>query len=655
MTSDSAPDDPDQTPLPATMVGLLLDAVSSASGDLVAAEDPSFRYTYFNEAYRREFERLWGQPLEIGTDMLDALASWPQERDKAEQLWGRALAGESFEVEMAFGPTPEDTRVYSLRYQPIRVEGGPILGAVHVLRDITEQHRAEAALLAAENARRESERRFRNLADHISQLAWMADPEGWIFWYNERWYAFTGTTLEQMQGWGWTAVHHPDHIDRVVERLQHSWDTGEPWEDLFPLRGKDGEYRWFLSRALPIRDAEGKILRWFGTNTDVTDQRAAEQRLRELHQRKDEYLAMLGHELRNPLAAIRSASAVLRQRSDQAPETGPETGTESRPVLEVLDRQIEHMTHLIDGLLEMSRVATGKIAVELTALDAGAFVEEIAGDVTPTIEAAGLRLGLELPPRPVWIAADRVRLRQVLDNLLGNAIKFTDAPGTIALSLTTAGTEAVVRVSDSGAGIEPAKLEHVFESFYQEAPDVARERGGLGLGLAVAKALVELHHGSISIDSAGRGCGTEVEVRLPLSARPAETEARAAPPRAAPRRRILIVEDNTDAAQMLAMVLDQMDHEVLVANHAREALDQLRTHEVDLVLCDIGLPELSGIEFARRVRADEALRELDLVALTGYGQAQDRAATEAAGFDAHLTKPVDIETLRELIARFAEP
>jgi PAS domain S-box-containing protein len=192
-----------------------------------------------------------------------------------------------------------------LTITPIRGDTGELVGGVKIVRDLTERRQAQAALEAEES-------RFRTLADNMSQLAWMADPSGYIFWYNRRWFDYTGSTLDDVKGWGWRSLHHPDHVDRVVTRLQHSWDSGEPWEDTFPLRGADGEYRWFLSRALPIRDAEGRIVRWFGTNTDITDQRRLEAALAESNERKDAFLATLSHELRNPLGAIRTATAALQ-------------------------------------------------------------------------------------------------------------------------------------------------------------------------------------------------------------------------------------------------------------------------------------------------------------------------------------------------------
>lgn len=495
--------------------------------------------------------------------------------------------------------------------------------------DVTERKKAELAL-------RESEERFRDLADNISQSAWMADETGWIFWYNRRWYEYTGTSLEEMQGWGWTKVHHPEHVDRVVTRLKSAWASGEPWEDTFPIRGKDGAYRWFLSRAHPIRDAEGRVLRWFGTNTDVTEQKLAEDRLRESDQRKDDYLAMLGHELRNPLAAVRNATEVVKHLT-----------TEATPVsraVQVLERQTEHMGRLIDGLLEVSRLARGKVHLEQVTLDLRRVIEGVLEDIRARVRAKKLHLEEQLPPDPVWVYGDFVRLTQVIDNLASNALKFTEAPGSLAIRLVRLEEEAEIRVSDTGIGLRPETLADIFEPFHQESQDIARGLGGLGLGLAVAKGMVTLHGGTIEAHSAGADQGSTFVVRLPLVPAPPGAEA-LAPADAVRPRRILIIEDNEDAAEMLRALLELRGHRPEVVGTGQEGLALLARAPAEVVLCDIGLPGMSGYEFARAVRADPGLRHLRLVAVTGYGQPEDRRRSSEAGFDAHLTKPVDLEAL----------
>jgi PAS domain S-box-containing protein len=512
---------------------------------------------------------------------------------------------------------------------------GEFRGFVGTSADITERKQVEAAL-------KESEARLRTLADNIAQHAWMADGQGSIFWYNQRWFDYTGTTFAEVEGWGWDKVHHPDHLERVTEGYRRCLASGRAWEDIFPLRGRDGRYRWFLSRAVPIRDESGQVVRWLGTNTDITEQRQAEQQLRESDRRKDEYIAMLGHELRNPLAAIRNATELIKLSELPDPRLQRAAG--------VLERQSTHMARLIDGLLEVSRIARGTIDLQLQTVDLRTILDAVARDRMIDAAARALDLHVDVGHEPLWVRGDPVRLTQVFDNLIGNAIKFTNADGRIVVSAWRADDHALARVRDTGVGIQPEMLSAIFEPFRQEAQDVARAAGGLGLGLALAKALVELHAGTIAAHSEGRGAGAELEVRLPLVAAPAQ-ERPIEQLEAAPTRRVLLIEDNADAAEMLRSLLELRGHEVRTVSSGPEALALLRQHAIDLVLCDIGLPDMSGYDIARSIRANQALRELPLVALTGYGQLADQRRAEQSGFDEHLTKPVDLAAIDDVLRR----
>jgi CheY-like chemotaxis protein len=301
-------------------------------------------------------------------------------------------------------------------------------------------------------------------------------------------------------------------------------------------------------------------------------------------------------------------------------------------------------------LLDVSRIARGKINLELGTIDVREVVERVLDTWACAIATRGLELRALMDPQPLWITGDDARLVQVFDNLVGNALKFTPVPGTIDVAAQREGECAVVRVRDTGLGIPQARLSSIFEPFEQEAQDVARSAGGLGLGLALAKGIVELHHGIIEAHSAGLGAGAEVVVYLPLTSAPVEA---AEPGRlaAAQPRRVLVVEDNVDAAEMLRELLVFWGHDVTVATTGREALEALGRRAVDVVLCDLGIPDMSGYEVARAVRADAALRGTLLVALTGYGQPEDRRRTAEAGFDEHLTKPVDLEALHVVLDR----
>ncbi len=384
------------------------------------------------------------------------------------------------------------------------------------------------------------------LADNMAQLAWTCDKLGEATWYNERWLDYTGRSLDEMMQWGWTQCHHPDHVDRVVASVKRSRETGQAWEETFPLRGNDGQYRWFLSRAIPIRDENNQIVRWFGTNTDVTEQRLAEEALRDADHRKDEFLAMLAHELRNPLAPIRTGLQLLQLCGDDR-ETTADT-------MQMMDRQLQQLVHLIDDLLDISRITRGKIELRRETCELATILSMAIESSRPAIEAAGVELTVALPRQKIVLNADPVRLSQVFSNLLTNAAKFTDRGGHIWLSAERCESELQVAVRDTGIGIRPEMLACIFEKFTQ-ADHTERSRSGLGIGLSLVRALVELHGGTVHAHSDGLGQGSEFKVRLPIlrevgaARQPAPNEEN----RDNAPRRVLVVDDNRDAAHSLSI------------------------------------------------------------------------------------------------------
>ena len=514
-----------------------------------------------------------------------------------------------------------------------------------------------------EHALRDSEERFRALADNMSQFAWIADAHGWINWYNQRWYDYTGTTLEQMQGWGWKAVHHPDHVDRVVQRIQHSWDTGEPWEDTFPLRSRDGKYRWFLSRARPIRDEQGNVVRWFGTNTDVTEQREmANEITRQAEQlagesrRKDEFLAMLSHELRNPLAPIRTAVHLLRMH-----ERGSENAIQQQ-AREIIERQVGNLTKLVGDLLEVSRVLSGRIHLDQTTLDLSQVVKHAVETVTPLMGQHKHELVLHRSDKPIWANADATRMEEVLINILNNAAKYTPDGGRIEVWCESIPGDRFVqvRVRDNGMGIDGKLLPLIFDLFTQGDRSLDRSAGGLGIGLSLAQRLIELHGGTIEARSPMEGseAGSEFIVKLPRAAAPlAVTHVLPDEPTPDPNgMRVLVVEDNIDLVMVLASALRKKGYAVQSAYTGPDGLKVTRQWRPDVVLLDIGLPGLDGYEVARRLRTmpldgtdgGETFRGR-IIAVTGYGRDKDIVRAREAGIDAHLMKPYEFDELEKLM------
>ena len=501
---------------------------------------------------------------------------------------------------------------------------------------------AEGALRHArdQQALRESEERFRMLADNMAQLAWIADEQGHIRWFNKRWYDYTGLAPTEPDGTESRFVH-PEHRERVVAKIQRCFATGEAWEDTFPIQGKDGSYRWFLSRSHPIRDAAGKIVRWFGTNTDVTEQRQAEEALREDDRRKDEFLSVLSHELRNPLAPIRNSIHLL-EHVDAASE-------QARRARAVIGRQSEHLTRLVDDLLDMTRIAKGKIQLSRERLDVANIVRQTAEDLRSVITGRALELTLDFAAEPVFVDGDATRLGQVVGNLLQNAAKFTPAGGRVAVSVLAEAASVEIRVRDTGVGIAPGVLDRVFEPFFQGESSLARTDGGLGLGLALVKAIAELHGGSAYAESAGRGEGAELIVRLPLAAAavtPATPDGPAR--RIAQGRLVLVVDDNVDAADSLAELVQLFGHSTEVAYDGPTALAKAQANPPDVVLCDIGLPGMSGYDVARELRAKRS-SGMRLIAVSGYAQPEDLERAAEAGFDHHVAKPPDPDLIERLL------
>jgi PAS domain S-box-containing protein len=753
---------------------------------------------------------------------------------------------------------------------PILSSQGVVLGSLAMYFDENcepgprERHAMELAAhlgaivierLAATRSLRASQDQLLDMANLIPQLAWMAQPDGEITWYNQGWYEYTGTTIEQMRGGGRDLVHDPGHLPAVLEMWRESISKGVPFEMEFPLRGADGVFRWFLTRANPMRDAAGRVIRWFGTNTNIDQVKRIRGELEEQkrtleilnrtgailassldlqalvqsatdaattitgakfgaffynvigddgeafmlytlsgapreafekfgqpratalfgptfrnegpirvddvladprygqsgphhgmppghlpvrsylavpvvsrsgevigglffghpdvgvftepseqlvkgiasqaamaidnarlyeasvkagkeremlleserHARgaaerasrmKDEFLATLSHELRTPLSSILGWSQLLRMR--------PPDPAELRKGLETIERNARMQTQLIEDLLDMSRITSGKVRLDVQPVQPSAFLEAALETVRPAAEAKGVRLEQVVDPRAGPVSGDPSRLQQVMWNLLNNAIKFTPKGGKVLATVSRVNSHIELGVTDTGQGIEPEFLAHVFERFRQSDSSSTRQHGGLGLGLAIVKHLVELHGGSIRVDSAGLGKGATFTVQLPLAGVRRQEGRNDHPGTAAPAAvdlktidlsgiKVLVVDDQPDARELIARVLLECRAEVFVADCALEALRLLQLERPDVLVSDIGMPDVDGYELLRRVRALGAEQggRTPAIALTAFARSEDRTRALQHGFQVHVSKPVEPSELIVTVASVA--
>ena len=442
------------------------------------------------------------------------------------------------------------------------------------------------------------------------------------------------------------AVLHPEDRELAREALRAHMEEARPYQIECRLRMKSGEWRWFFVAGMAQKDDTGKAFRMAGSMIDVTERKEAEQTLQEANRTKDEFIATLAHELRNPLAPIRTGLELLKRDKSNGPASERARAT--------MERQLVHMIRLIDDLLDISRISSGKIRLEKTATTVRSIVESAVEINRPVIESAGHTLLLELPDTPIHLTADATRLAQSVGNLLNNAAKYTPPGGEIRVRAVQEGECAIIDVIDNGTGIPAEMLDQVFTLFTQVGRTIEQAQGGLGIGLSLVRSLIELHGGTVSAASAGPGLGSTFTIRIPCDpapiamTNPDATQQSESP--TSPARKVLVVDDNIDAAETLAAVLGMLGHETRMVHSGPPVFDAAAAFAPDIVLLDIGLPGMSGYEVARQLRADPRFAPTLLVALTGWGSDADRARAHDAGFDRHLTKPVDFQALETLLA-----
>ncbi len=776
---------------------------------------------------------------EISGQSIEEILKWgwldaihPNDRERTIEIWQTALREKTFySTEFRILTVKGEYRWFAANAVPIFDPDGNVREWVGINTDIHER-------IESEDARQKSEQKFSTLAEVVPQLVWMAEADGFISWYNRNWFEYTGTAPEDMEGWGWQSVHDPEILPQVITRWQTSIETGEPFEMEFPLKGADGKFRWFLTRVNPLRDESGQIVRWFGTNTDVDEQRRIDRRnrfiieideavrpletpqeitltlarllgehlgadrcayaeveadedhffipgdytrgdthsivgryrmadfgaevlrlmrenqtyvvhdvntdpqvseadlaayrltsiqavicvplhkngrysacmavhqkvprewlpeeielvsfvanrfwesierarvLKSLHESldreqearqiaeqanriKDEFLATLSHELRTPLNAILGWAQML-----QTLNLGE---TETKKALAIIERSARSQNQLIDDLLDVSRIITGKLRLDVSVVDLPSVITAAVDAARPAAEAKNIRLQTLLDPQAGPISGDPDRLQQVVWNLLSNAVKFTPKDGRVQVRLERVNSHVEIVVSDTGKGIEAEFLPFVFDRFRQSDGSMTRRHGGLGLGLAIVRQLVELHGGIVSVESAGDAQGAAFTVNLPLL--PIRREPASDVPRVHPAAktevpvnhltelfgvRVLLVDDESDSRDVLKLVLDSCGANVVTASSAAEAFEKTRSGNFDVIISDIGMPDEDGFSLIGRIRELPGEQgKIPAIALTAYARAEDRIQALRSGFQMHISKPVESSELIVTVANLA--
>jgi PAS domain S-box-containing protein len=604
----------------------------------IYATDPEGRISFFNDAA----VELWGRTptlgdLWCGSFQIYKLDGSPMPLDQCPMALalreGRSVRGVEIVIER-----PDGSRRNILSHpDPIRDASGTIVGAMNMLVDITEQKIAERnrVLLAAIGESSEDAIISKNLDGVVS--SWNRGAER-LFGYRS----------EEMIGQPILRLIPPERHDEervILDRLRR----GERIEHYETVRVARNGRRIEISLTIsPVRDGNGHIIGVSKVARDITERKRVEETLRDMGRRKDEFLAVLAHELRNPLAPLRSSLQLMRMAMTDRHAVDHALG--------VMERQLQQMVRLIDDLLDVSRISRGMITLRKESVSMSDVLESAVETIRPAIDAAGQELHLSLPTPPIFVDADATRLAQIFANLLSNAAKYTWRGGRIDLAMNLQGSCVAVSVKDNGVGIPANMLQKVFDMFIRVDGSLEKTQGGLGIGLTLVKQLVEMHGGTIEARSEGYCVGSEFIVRMPViqSSQSKPVESVAAPTPGVPHR-ILIVDDHPDSATSLAMMLQMEGHQTQTAFDGMEAVRVAGEFRPDVILLDIGMPKLNGYDTCRIIRAQPWGKDLTIVALTGWGQDEDRRRSKAAGFNHHLIKPVEPAVLVKLLAGVSPP
>jgi PAS domain S-box-containing protein len=547
---------------------------------------------------------------------------------------------------------------------------------------IEELHRSRRRVQAAAQERllhqqelSESEERFRIMADSAPVFVWMSGEDRLCDWFNRPWLEFRGRTLEEEVGHGWEEGIHPDDLDGCWDAFYSVYETRREFTVEYRLRRHDGEYRWMLTRGVPRFGPDGGLVGYIGSVIDIHDRRRSEQErlllMDEMRQAwkeaeaasrsKDEFLAVVSHELRTPLNAILGWAQIL--------ELTPDDGEKQRRGLQAIHRNAKAQVQLIDDLLDLSRIVSGKMRLDVRTIDLVPVLEGAVEAIRPAAEARQIRLQRVLDPMAGPVVGDADRLRQVVWNLLSNAVKFTPRGGRVEVRLERVNSHVEIVVADSGVGISPEFLPHVFDRFRQFDSSASRSHGGLGLGLSIVRHLVELHGGTVEVRSSGLEQGSTFVVAIPISIAQIEAPERRVHPRAVVETaacrddpalnlrgiRVLVVDDEPDTRETVTEILEHCDAEVLAVGSAAEAMRELEEFKPHVLLSDIGMPGEDGYSLIKRVRSlpPERGGRIPAAALTAFARSEDRRKALLAGFQMHVPKPVEVTELATVVATLA--
>jgi PAS domain S-box-containing protein len=516
---------------------------------------------------------------------------------------------------------------------PMRNDSGGVLGAVLVFRDVSERKRAEEAqaFLAA-------------IVESSDDAIVSKTLDGIIRSWNAGAERLFGYKAEEVIGRPITLIIPPERQDEEQEILARL-RNGERIDHFETVRvSKQGRRIDISLTVSPVRDSAGRVIGASKVARDITDRKKAEKALLEADRRKDEFITLLAHELRNPLATLRNSVEIVRLAREP---------NAIAPTLDIMERQLGLMVHLIDDLLDISRINRNKMELRRSRVRLDTVLSNAIETVRPLLESAGHELILSFPPEPVYLDADLTRLAQVFGNLLGNSVKYTERGGRIWLTAEPGGSEIIVSIRDTGIGIPREALPHIFEMFSQVGRSIERSTGGLGIGLALVKGLVEIHGGTVSAESPGIGLGSTFTVRLPaLASRPEPTESDSGERALAmrrPARRILVADDNRDSTASMALLLKLKGNEVRTAHDGNEAIEVAEAFQPQVILMDVGMPGVNGYEATRRIREQPWGKGITIIALTGWGQEHDKERSREAGCDAHLVKPLNLAELDKVL------